>query len=280
MLYFVPKPDFIKLSKYYKFQTPPEVLQQQYEDGYHIVINWYYTDEMVDDVTKRFTEIIHKYNLTEHLDNLMFLTLQKVQEFENVVTAAIDENNMMFRAKELAGLLLAYQDEELSKTPKLLVKTLKETYNVNDLSLSQWIGSLISKALKEGNVPLQLMNMATDYLFIDTVDGKRVINKSKVEEVYNRKLKKTSTYISQYQTRLKAEFCYYILPYLNGETTLVKPDGKNFSDEQLNFLYDVMLLLEIIKPGSFDETMDYEPKDSIRNLLMKYAKALGIKGNR
>jgi hypothetical protein len=279
MLLFNPKPDFKTLSKYYQFQISPEVLKEQYADGFPILIDWYYTDEMVDGITEQFTEIVNRYGLSEHNDNLMYLILNKAQEFEALVTAAIDENNMMLKAKELAGFLLAYLNKEANKVPGLLLKGFTDTYKISDPYLSTWIGSLVSKAIVEGNVPLQLMNMATDYLFIETVDGERRISADKVLEVYNTKWQNTSTYINQYQTRLRAEFCFYLLPYLNNETPLNKGDNNNFSDQQLSFLYEIMILLEFIKPGAFDKSMDYEPKDSIRNSLIKYVKAFGIKGN-
>jgi hypothetical protein len=279
MLLFNPKPNFTKLSKYYQFQVSPEILQEQYADGFPILIDWYYTNEMVDGITEQFTEIVNRFGLSDHTDNLMYLVLTKAQEFEALVTAAIDENNMMLKAKELAGFLLAYQNKEANSAPALLLKGFTDTYKISDPYLSAWIGSLVSKAITNGDVPLQLMNMATDYLFIETVDGERRISKNKVEDVYNRKWQNTSTYINQYQTRLRAEFCFYLLPYLNNETSLTKGDNNNFSDQQLSFLYEIMILLEFIKPGAFDKSMDYEPKDSIRNSLIKYAKAFGIKGN-
>ena len=279
MLYFAPKPDFTLLSKYYGFQTTPEALQKEYVDGYQIQVDWYYTDAMVEDITRRFTDIVNRYELSEHFDNLMFLILSKVQYMENALTTAIEENDNLHRAKELAGLLLSYEAPELKNTPTLTIKGTNGRYNVKDPVLSKWIGELIVKALVQGPLPLTLFNYAIDYLFTEGKGEQRRIDISKVKAVHNQKPQKTSSYISQYRTRLKAEFCYYLLPYLNGETSLAKPDGKNFSDKQLNFLYEMMILLDIIKPECFDSSMDYEPKDLIRNLLIKYANAFGIKGN-
>ncbi|WP_295767276.1 hypothetical protein [uncultured Mucilaginibacter sp.] len=277
MLYFNPNPNFTRLSKYYKFSTAPEILHQQYPNGYPIQIDWYYTDEMVEDILKRFWAIIEKYNLLKDGDNLMYLILNQVNEIENIITAAIEQNNALLRAKELAGLLIAYHDVDSEKTPTISIKGQRETYKISDQPLSQWIGSLISEKVLNGNLPIQLMHMFSDFLFIDKVHGERSINFNKVLEIYNRKVQNTNTYIKQLQNRLRAEFCFYLRPYLNGETILKKAERTNFSDEQLTFFYEVLVLFELLNAQGFDKSMGYEAKDFMRNTLTKYAKMYGIK---
>src|ERR1041385_6007292 len=111
MLHFNPKPDFQVLSKYFKFPYPPEVLEQQYPDGYPIVIDWYDSEEKVKAIVDEFKAIVNRHGLIEHHDNLLFLCLGKVQAIDAIQYELDFQYAQKKRTKELAGLLLTFRWE-------------------------------------------------------------------------------------------------------------------------------------------------------------------------
>lgn len=58
---------------------------QTYLDGYPLLIGRFYTDEMVEAIDKGLKELIIRYRLEEHYNNLLFLTLLKVYEREAIL---------------------------------------------------------------------------------------------------------------------------------------------------------------------------------------------------
>ncbi len=75
MLYFNPKPDFQLLSKYFKLPFTEEQMQYYQNNGFDIVINWYETEEEIERIRKGFEDIIVKYRLEHHYDNLLYCIL-------------------------------------------------------------------------------------------------------------------------------------------------------------------------------------------------------------
>jgi len=211
MLHFNPKPDFQVLSKYFKFPYPPEILEQQYPDGYPIVIDWYDTDEAVATVANEFEAIVNRYRLIEHHDNLLFLCLGKVQEIEAIQYELDFQYAQKKRTKELAGLLLAFTESPLNQYNAILLKTdVKDTAKVFDKRLIQWIGDLITNAVKGGNFPLSDFEYRIMDSFFDLNENKKVLSKEKLKA----EASKTVHSPQKQERTLYADFCLYLYMYV------------------------------------------------------------------
>jgi hypothetical protein len=276
MLYFLLKPDFKILSKYFDLGQPVDEMEKIYADGFEVVVDWYYTDEMVAKVENDFRAILIKHKIEQHYDNLMFMLLPELQTMESTMFEVNNGNVHRSMLKELSQLLLIYQETPENKEINLAAKTFNNTVKVTNQKLSRWIGKLIKENIENGKYLISDLGFETDNLFLEEIEGKRTLSLEKLKEASKIKLHDRA----KIQKQLIAELCFFqILPYINGETELKKVTGTNFSDAQLNFLFDTLLLFDLIPAGNFDSSMDYEPKDFMRNYLMKYAKSLINNGN-
>lgn len=193
---FNPRPNFSRLSNYYKFQEPINILEQKYANGYPIFITFYAEDDVLP-ISERFYKICEKYGILENIHDLFYLVLLQVKQMEDVLVAAKDENEVLLRAQQLAGALLAFNPSSNNKAVDISFKTPIEQYKIQDPMLSAWMGGLIMKAVQTGDIPLTLLGVATDHLFIDHVNGERIINFGKVNEVFDLQVKKTTPAINQ-----------------------------------------------------------------------------------
>jgi hypothetical protein len=266
MLYFNPKPNFQTLSKYFQFQYLPEILKQQYSDGYPIVIDWYYTEEAVKAIDDGFKAIVTKYGLMEHYDNLLFLCLGKIQEIEAIQYELNFQYAQKKRTKELAGLLLAFVESPLHQYNGILLKTLKDTAKVSDKKLIQWIGNLIENAVKEGKLPLADFEYSImEAFFEDSVDGKQ-LNPLKLKT----EASKTIHSPKKQEKVLYADFCFYLYQYLINETVIKANPEALVSDAQLNLYFDLLELFGYINPANIES----DNKDYMSALIRNRIKTL------
>ena len=266
MLYFNPKPNFQILSKYFKFQYEVELMEKYFSTGYEMVLDHLYTDEAVAEIENGFKNIINKYHLQAHHDNLLFLTLGKVQEHE----AVLDEVNFQYaqrkRTKELASLLLTFTENPTKQYDALLLKTFKGTAKVSDKPTIKWIGETITKAILTGKMPLadyeyRIMN---DF-FDETADGKQLsITKLTIESQ-----RKILSPINRAKSKY-ADICIYLYSYLVNETNIKPNPDTLFSDAMLNFYFDLLELFGFIN----DDKISSERKDYIGSLLKNRIKNL------
>lgn len=270
-MYFLLKPNYKVLGKYFKLQHSVKKMNEYYSDGYPVMVDWYYTDEMVADIEQQFKTILTKYQIQQHYDNLMFIYLQELQRMETVMEAVNTGNLHRKMIKELAQLLLVYETTPESKDIHLSAKTFNNSVKISNQKLSLWIGKLIKETVESGKYLISDLGFETDSLLLDVVDGKKTLSIEKLKAASKLKLHDAA----KEQKRLIAELCFFqLLPYLNGQTTLKKSENTNFSDAQLNFLFDTLVLFDLLPAGNFDKDMDYQPKDFMRNYLMKYARTL------
>jgi len=266
MLYFNPKPDFNKLSKYYKFSEPAETMFQQYSDGYPIIIDWYDSDEKVDAIQNRFTEIINDFGLIEHFDNLLFLVLSKIQDVEAIIDELEFQYHQKKRTKELANLLLTYFEAQ----PKFVnasihLKTRTGAAKLNDPKLIQWLFDSILKGFKEGTMNIADFEYNIRERFFDDTENGKMLSKTKLNIEANAKIDSPNKSIKA----LQAEFCLYVYLYLRHETEIIENKNAFLSDKLLNFYFELISLFGYIDPNAIEsENKDYM-SSLIRNQVNK-----------
>lgn len=274
MLYFNPRPNFHLLSKYILFPVSIESMEGQSQEGYAIMIDWYDTDEKVEEIDNAFKGILNRYGLNDHYDNLLFLTLGKLQEIEAIQYEINFQYNQKKRTKELAGFLLGYIEGNEDQSYTLLLKTFMGTSKVSDSNLVQWICKSIIKALIKGDMSINDYEYNIRELLFDKTDKGLILSKEKLEL----EAKKTIASPKRNIRALHAGFCFYIYEYLVKETN-IKPDTNvMFSDAQLMFYFDLLVLFEFINRDEIDS----EEKDFMRAILVNRIRTLNphLQGNK
>lgn len=268
MDYFLVYPDFDILSKYYSFQYPIEEMKLNYVNGYAIVIDsyrnqeneWFFCGDHVKQVEDGFRDILCKYDLLEHYNNLLFLALNKKYEIDQISFALEDEYLPQKRVQELAKLVLAFKTTAEGNLISLNLKTGNNDNSpiIKDQKLIGWIGKLLLDAIEEGKEPINLFSLTGDTFLRGSTD--------QLKEMANKKFK--SPYVGR--KKYLADFCFYLHPYLV-EQTAIRPDVKTLvSDNQINFYFDTLVLFDMLNPKQIDS----EPKDYMRTLLKNHIRKL------
>ena len=263
MEHFLVKPDYDTIAKYYSMSESKEQFADQYaEDGYPIVIDAYYNskDELffsgdhIKQVEKAFKVILLKYDLLDHYDNLLFLILKKKYQTDQIFFAMEDEYLPQKRAQELAKLILAFKTVSEDHLVSISLKTTdsSDTAILKDKKLISWLGKLLLKAIDENKEPISLFSLTGDKFLRGSIEELKSIAKKTIK----------SPYVGR--KKYLADFCFYLHPYLISETA-IRPDVEtNFSDSELNFYYEVLVLLEML-PNH--DRIGSNPEDYIRTLL-------------
>lgn len=266
MLYFNPKPNFQQLSKYYTIPLSKEHQEYYQAHGYDIVINWYDTDEAVENISEGFMSITDKYDLSTHYDNLFYLSLVKIQENEGILDELYFQHGQKKRTKELANLLLGLSITPRKELSSILLKTLKETYKIADSKLMQALSAIIIDGVKQGNLPAGDFEFNIREMFFDNVDGVKQLNIEKLKVASNMIIESPK----RREKAMQADFCFFLYAYLVNETDIKADKAVLLSDKQLNFYFDLLALFGYIEV----EKIESEEKDYMGTLLKNRIKTL------
>lgn len=264
MVHFVLKPNQNIINNYIIFQdeirTSGEVI---------VSMDYYHNETLIRECEDGFRILLAKYDLSKHYDNLLLLCLSGMQHYETVLYEADQYNTRRRRLKELAKLLVAYENINQSSDPVSLRLKGLQSAKVTDRVLCMYIGQLIKDNIVSDSYPV--IDFGFDLSeFIDDTSGSRCISSVKIKDVAASKLLN----INKLAKSQVCSICFTLLRYFNGETIYSREDDTNFSDSQLNVLYDILIHFNLLSERYFDKTADYEPKDYMRNYLMKYVKSL------
>lgn len=264
---FVLSPNFTVLVNYFPFEETAEQLQQKYANGFEYLVEFYDNDEDIRRIKEGFQVIAAKYDLSNHYDNLLLIALYKL----NITEAALYELRLQHplqeRTKELANLLLAFRQSERKHLNSFALKTFTNAAKVTDGWAIEWILTLLEKGIAKGQYPIGGFDYSLNEKFHDTLpNGDKVLSLQKLKEEAERPVVSYKRMVKSYH----ADFCLYVYRYLDQETDIRPDKTKLLSDAQLNFFYELMVLLEMINP----DTIDSEPKDYIGSLLRNRIKAL------
>lgn len=260
---FIISPDFRVINKYL-FLT--EDFEADYPD-YEIqpVENYLEWEVFNDEVafTQAFKELISKYRLLEHTDNLLYLTLYSYDDAWQGIQHAYEDYQSKKRARELAQLLLLLKQTGSGKLINTKYSSLTDTVKTIDNLLNDWISKTIINAIEHkqfpigafGDTVLQMLDNGNPLAFEE-------LNLDKLKTYANKRLINPKNTFN----KAKATIALIVYSYLEGETKLRSAPGTDVSDKQLKFFFELLELLQMVS----EEEVDSEPQDYMRTLINNY----------
>jgi len=273
MAYFILKIDQ-RLSKYFEFLVEPETFKERYNKGC-LLTDYCYKEDYIMSITHSFSKLTCYHKITEHNENLLFLTIKEVERRSELIATLTREYELSLRHKELAIVLQKLLVKRDEQGPSISIKSNLISHKINDTVLSDWICDLILKTMREGEFEISKFGKPR---YLCRPLGQ--INICELEKAATTKIQNVTTFRNKLFRDLNAQFCFALLPYINNETILATDDERNFSDGQLRFLYDLMLLFNLITDREYQNSVDYESKDYLRATLITYAKQFIVKGKK
>jgi hypothetical protein len=302
MDYFVVKPEYAILAKYYRISINPtdsdkvstyeqkkkyldELTKQASVNGIELMIEaylnvdkvWKFDSDHIDFVTASFNELMIEYGLTEHKDNLLFIIASLVQDtfsaFNYLQYESYEHNQ---RLKELSAFILEFKDRSEVKNYELKLKVTDKatkkvmaTPTITDGKLIEWMANFVINAIDSGKGPVHLFGIHENAMLRQESSGPST----------KRELRVAASIVNEQSFKdinLQAigNICLTLIPYLNAETNLKIAKGKSSSDKQLEFLYKVCVLFDLIHK-EFDQFSEVTPVRYMRSLLtdtLKYQK--------
>jgi len=215
---------------------------------------------------KSFKELLTKYNLIDHYNNLLYLTLYIYDQVWQSIQIAYDDYSSKKRTRELAQLLLMLKGTKKGKLDQIMFKSLTDTAKTTDSLLNDWISGTLIEALEQKKFPIggfgaTVLEMLSDEehpLKPDTV------NEAKLQQYAKMRLIHPKNRIN----KAKVSISLLVYSYLEGETQLKAEGEASFSDVQLNFFFELLELLKQVDRNN----MKSLPKDYMRTLIFNVVK--------
>jgi len=223
-----------------------------------IPLDWLiFQDE--DQFKKEFATLLTKYGLLDHYQDLLCITLCSFDKVWTEIQHHYDNYDSQHRARELAQLLLFLKETPSHKLDIVTFKSHKGGAKITDLNLANWISETLIEAIEKGKFPLgkfgiNVMQMLSDQL---PPNENKPIDLDKLSIVKNKRIENWKKHIKSGRFII----CLPVYLYLQHETELKAAQGVNFSDAQLNFLFDLLQLLKQIDADKIDSL----PKDYMRS---------------
>ncbi|HQT23998.1 MAG: hypothetical protein B7X86_14365 [Sphingobacteriales bacterium 17-39-43] len=261
MPHFLLFPDYELFLKYNQSTETVEELTETYKDGLQFEVEpyyrndgngWRFDEEYIKKVETEFDKLVDTYNLLPQRDTLFLLALISY----NKIIALNDTIEQTYlhtkRSKELAQLIRALKGSKVSTHNSVSIKTLTESVILTDQKLVTWINSLIMDAIKENQMPFDIMGF----------QGKSLQSDEVLQSIAKQRLPKF-----KFQPML-VEFCSSLYPFLVQETDIKPDENTMFSDNMLNFYFELLVMLDMIDK----EKIGSDHKDYMRSVLVNYMK--------
>jgi hypothetical protein len=266
MDHFLLHPNFSTLSKYIELQDSLNN-ELNFKDGIEVRVEPFFDSQNdlkfcgdhILEIESGFRLICNKYNISEHYDNLMYLSLSMLKEIDELKFHAEDTYAYKKRSKELAQLLLAFKESGERHFTNLMLKTLTSTVKISEPKLMTWICSLIEDSIQNGSVPYHVLGL----------EDMQMNDEVQLEIKANQRLIIPPVGFKKYY----ADFCFHLYPYLINETRLRPEANVLLSDAMANFYFDLLVLLEMLNPNEVQS----EPQDYIRTILKNRINRLNIR---
>jgi hypothetical protein len=225
------------------------------------------TDEATR-IEKGFREITEKYNITQHYHDLLYYILNiheqalRVLDYENTINKDSDTKVVKRKAKEIAKLLMLYNDNHNDRLVELKFTPRKGApLTVKSKELNQWLHTVIKEALNKADFPID--ELANHLLFvIPDKDGNR--DMKTIAETANMPIPA----IGVAYTKAITELLLAIHAFVTLEEILVSASEVRYSNESLKFLYETAVLFNWLSPKHYEA----EQADYIQSLFANYMK--------
>ncbi|MGN6396565.1 MAG: hypothetical protein ACTHMI_13435 [Mucilaginibacter sp.] len=301
MDYFLVRPDYTTLAKYYRISIPPidsakveseeqkiaylnDLTERAAANGIELFVepyhygdeDWKFDSAHIDFVTASFDNLMSEYGLSDHRENLLFIMASLVQNtFSAFNYLQYETYKYNQRIKELAGFIHAFKNRPDIRDYELTLKSrdrgsgkLIETVKITDNELIHWMSRFVIEAIDGGNGPTYLFGIHENAMLRMPTSGPTTI----------RELKDAASFPNE-QTfkninmQTIGKICLTVMQYLDGETYLTPDDGKKSNDKQLELLYKMCVLFDLINK-EFDQFSDVTPVRYMRTLLSDARKML------
>ena len=152
----------------------------------------------------------------------------------------------------------------------MTLSTSNENIKLTNTKVLAWIGQLVNKTISEGSFTPSELNVEILCFIADDKGAiknmPQPLNYQIIQNAAERKIRKPGI---RERNRFLRGFFKKVLVVLNNENILRAEEGVRYADKQLNFLFEVAVLMEWLHEDEFDS----EPKDYIYTLLANHDKS-------
>lgn len=231
-----------------------------------------------EDQYKRYADglkgVIEKYKLNEVREELLYVIFREDEILGDNIQDDQARYDYLENIIEVSKFLLAFKNSEDNPHFQIGVREntgtelmpINKTHFVKNAEISKWMCQVICDAIEVGNLPYGLVDeQSTENIFGSTYYGSQgPIKIEKLERGANLKNKSFSVY----RRKRYVEFCYQVQNFLEEYTNLKSSANVKISDEQANFFFDILNVLNYLN----FEKIESEPKDYINSMIRNYNK--------
>ncbi|MGM9478833.1 hypothetical protein ACS5PU_20585 [Pedobacter sp. GSP4] len=215
----------------------------------------YQTEDTYNYVVDTFEQLLEKFDLSKHRNELLYLVMKKNEQIRIRYDAYWQNYHDDLTSKEVASFMLAYKESKPNEHLQLAVKpTLNATASIKDTAIAKWMCQVLFEKIEAREFPLGIFGEKILYnLFGNDFSSDTPLDLNKLKATATMGIRKPTKQLN----KLKVEFSQFLQVYLHENTELKLPDGIMLTDAQANFFFDVLEML-----GYHDrEDFDSEPKD-------------------
>lgn len=218
--------------------------------------------------------VINKYNMNEVRDELLYIILKEDEISGDNIRNDQQRYDYLENTIDVSKFLLAFKNSQDNPNFQIGVKEntgnenmpVNKTHFVKNTEISKWMCQVICDAIEVGNLPYGLVDeQSTENIFGSIYYGNQAPIKIKNLE-RGAHLKNKS--FAVYRRKRYVEFCYEIKNFLEEYTNLKTSANVKISDEQANFFFDILSVLDYLNY----EKIESEPKDYINSMIRNYSK--------
>ncbi|WP_029275091.1 hypothetical protein [Pedobacter borealis] len=230
------------------------------------------------DQYKRYSDglkgVIEKYKLQEVCEELLYVIFKEDEVLGDNIRNDQTRYDYLENIIDVSKFLLAFKNSQDNPHFQIGIKEntgtenipINKTYFVKNAEISKWMCQVICDAIEVGNLPYGLVDeQSTENIFGSSYyDSQAPIKVENLERGANLKNKSFSVY----RRKRYVEFCYEVKNFLEEYTNLKSAANVKVSDEQANFFFDILSVLDYLN----FEKIESDPKDYINSMIRNHNK--------
>jgi len=251
-------------SNFYKLELPRHRRVNNYPDRKTKLLNWLFLEAahvITDENTITFKRQLKDYDLSSHYDNFffegaLFIWMNKLDPFGRDYKELKEERLRLMELIVKYGKIkefINFLDNDLTLEITIIKKSVPEKVAISDSFLIQDILESIKVNLSQrDSIAANLFQ--TDLFKQDKEKQLNYLTSNKIKKQTGRRNK--NFFLEQFINNIRR--------YLDNETTLNTPIGKNISEKQCSFIYNYLTFLGQINP---DKIGTISPEAYIRTII-------------